>query len=294
MLRPSLLFPLLFALAAPLVRADLPTLTVVGTDVLGGAFAKGLADFAAAGGLPVKLDLAGSSPGRESLEEGKADLGLLIVAPGATPFAAPFVARPVAHQAVVVVVPARLPLEGISVQQLKAVFGESERGDFARWGDLGLTGTWSALAIVPIACRSDSGITGDFFLYSVLTQPKWRPNVLHDDNVEAALKRLALKEGGIALLPAPLPADSGQFKVVPLAKGLADVAFGPTPDNLSDGDYPLCLTVQVVFRADAAARVLPLLRLLYGEQAIPLWQGAQFVPLPAAARYERLAEFGKL
>ena len=69
-----------------------------------------------------------------------------------------------------------------------------------------------------------------------------------------------------------------------LPRGITDVAFGPTPDNVHSGDYPVRLPIYLVFRKDAAQRLLPLLRFLLSEDAATLWQNAHLVPLPAKVR----------
>ena len=68
------------------------------------------------------------------------------------------------------------------------------------------------------------------------------------------------------------------------------MAFLPTAENIFSGDYPIRLPLHVVFRADAAKRLLPLLRFLHGGEALPLWQGAQVMPLPATAREGQMLE----
>ena len=94
----------------------------------------------------------------------------------------------------------------------------------------------------------------------------------------------------MALVPA-LPPGRKDLKALPVSRGTRDAAFGPTPDNLNSGDYPIRLPLQVVFRADAAKRVLPLLRFLYGDEAVQLWQDVQLIPLPPSARTGQVAEF---
>ena len=277
------LLPTLALLVALPLAAAGADLTVVGSDLLGEGFAKGVTDFARRIDLPVKLDLSGTRVGSERLQAGGADLGLFVFTAHETPPGDQFVSLPVAYHTAVVVVPADLMLTQLTVQQLRTIYGDSEASPYRRWFDLGVIGDWSSSSILPTISGSGGGLSFDLFRFSVLTSPKLRPTVTVTEDAAAALKRISGKEGGIAVVPV-LPAGQKQLKALLLARGTTDVAFGPTPDNLHSGDYPIRLPLYLVFRKDATKRLLPLLRFLFSEDAVPLWQGAQLVPLPAQAR----------
>jgi phosphate transport system substrate-binding protein len=51
-------------------------------------------------------------------------------------------------------------------------------------------------------------------------------------------------------------------RLVRVAVRAGEPAFSPTPENLSSGDYPLALPLQIVFRREATARLRPLLKFL--------------------------------
>lgn len=277
-----LLSILALLLAVPLASPG-ADLTVVGSDLLGEGFARGVTDFARRTALPLKLELEGTRVGTERLQAGRADLGLFVFTAREKPPGAPFVAQTVAYHTAVVVVPADMLLTQITIQQLRMIYGDSEAQTYQRWFDLGVRGDWNSATIQPFLNGSGGGLSYDLFRYTVLLSPKLRPTVTVTENAAAALKHLANKEGGIAVVPM-LPAGQTKLKTLLLARGAADVAFGPTPDNIHNGDYPIRLPLYLVFRKDATKRLLPLLRFLFSEDAVPLWEGAQLVPLPAQAR----------
>jgi phosphate transport system substrate-binding protein len=287
-MRCPLLLLLLIA-AVPALQADL---TVVGCDLLGPEFSIGLGAAARRDGFPVKLDLAGSRLGLDTLQAGKADLALLVFSPKETPPGAPFVARTVAYHTAVVVVPAGLPLAQISFSQLRDLFSDSEgASSYARWSDFGITTPeWAGAKILLGMSGSGGGLSYDLFRYDVLLSPGLRPTIRIDEDGAAALKRVAVPEGGLTIVPS-LPAGQAGLRVVPVARGMRDVAFLPTPENVNTGDYPIRLPLYVVFRADAKPRLLPLLRYLYSNEAVALWQGAQLVPLPPQVRSQQVQEF---
>jgi phosphate transport system substrate-binding protein len=290
--RHAMRHPFLFLLlltAIPAARADL---VVVGSDLMGQNFATGLTTLAGQAKVAVQLDLTGSRVGLEKLRAGQADLALLVFSTQETPPGAPFVARPVAYHTAVVVVPASLPLAQVSYAQLRDLFSDNEgAATLVHWSDLGVTDpNWAAGKILLWMSGSGGGLSYDIFQHTVLPTPGLRSTVQVDLDGPAALKHTAVPEGGLAIVPS-LPAGQDQLRVVPVARGLHDVAFLPTPENVHTGDYPIRLPLYVVFRSDARARVLPLLRILYGPEAVALWQGAQLVPLPPQARDQQVQDW---
>jgi phosphate transport system substrate-binding protein len=102
-----------------------------------------------------------------------------------------------------------------------------------------------------------------------------------------SMTRILGEEGGVAVLPL-LPTNQLNLKTLLVAKGGTDVAFGPTADNLYSGDYPIRLPVYLVFRKDAAKRLQTTVHFLLSEDAVPLWESAQLVPLPLRIRNQRI------
>jgi phosphate transport system substrate-binding protein len=279
---------------APLRAAEADGLTVVGSDLLGKKFSAGLTAFAQRAGLALKLNLTGSHAGLDALQDNKADLALLVFSKREKPPGAPFVARPVAYHTVVAVVPADLPLEQLSFAQLRAIYCASEGDQPPKsWDALGVpaTSTWGRASISPVISGPGGGLAYDLFRNNVLPSPGLRVVVTVEADASAALKRVAVGSSGLAIVPV-LPPGRKDLKALSLSRGTRDVAFGPTPENIHSGDYPVpSLPLHLVFRADAAKRLLPLLRFLHSTDAVTLWQDAQLVPLPASAREGQIAEF---
>ena len=288
------LFAALLGLLLPIAvaRAAAPTFTVAGSDLLGPEFSAGVSAFAKRADLAVALRLTGSRAGLEALQSGRADLALLMFAADERPPAAPYVARPVAFCTAVVVVSAGLPLEQVTFEQLRAIYAAAEPAPPKFWFNLSLSSgeEWGRRPVVPVICGPGGGLSFDLFRYQVLAAPAIRATVTVADDPATVLRQLTTLEGGIAVLPLP-PTGRRDLKALAVARGTREVAFPPIPENIYSGDYPLRLPVQVVFRADAVKRLLPLLRFLYGADAVPLWQGANLMPLPATAREGQVIEF---
>jgi len=91
-----------------------------------------------------------------------------------------------------------------------------------------------------------------------------------------------------------LPPETPGVKLVPVAVQSTDPAFLPTLENVHSGDYPLRLPVRLVVRRESVAALKPLLRFLAGDAAVPHFEQAGLVPLPASARVQQLAALEKM
>jgi ABC-type phosphate transport system substrate-binding protein len=66
--------------------------------------------------------------------------------------------------------------------------------------------------------------------------------------------------------------------------GSAKGAARPTPEAVSNGDYPLRLPFYLVYKSADKASVLPLLRLLLSDEYAARLQAEHFVPVPDTER----------
>lgn len=277
-------FFLVFSLLVTFVRADV---RIVGSDLLGAKFTEGVTAYSKRNDLGVQFNLEGSRAGLERLTAGRADLGLMVFGPGEKPPGEPFVAVTVAYHTVAVVVPASVPVTQITFSQLNAIYADDAQSGVRRWNDLGVTGEWAHRNILPNIPGAGGGITFDLFRHTVLRAPALKPTVAVQTGLAETLTRIRGEEGGMAIMPF-LPANQPRLKTLLVARGAQDVAFGPTPENIHSGDYPIRLAVQMVFRKEDAKRLQPVLRYLLSEEAVPVWESVYLVPLPIQARNQQI------
>ena len=270
-----LLLPLGPAVAAPI--------RVTGSDLLVDALREDLGKFAKANDLDVSFDMKGSRIGLETLQRDGADFGLLAFGPGDPEPGPEFTSRVVGYFTTVLVVPAELPLAQLTYSQLAGIYGVSEAANHKRWSDVGVTGPWGVRGITVVSTTRQTGLAIDLFRFQVLKNPEFKPTVLMFDDPAKALDRLRGEDGGIGLFRVP-PADTGYFKVLLVAKGAGDVAYGPTSENLHSGDYPLRLPVYLVMRKGSAQRLNFVLRHLLSDEATPAFMKGGLMPLPVQAR----------
>ena len=273
-----------FALLFSSLRADT---RIVGSDLLGQDFVNTLTAYSKRNDLGLKIELSGSESGLEKLRTGLADLGIIVLGPNEKKPDAPFMTIPAAYQTAVVVIPAAIPLTQLTFDQLNGIFADSADSSLKRWGDLGVTGDWANRNILPTITGPGGGLSYDLFRHTVLAAPSLKPTVPVQDSAAAALQRISGDEGGMAVLPL-LPDGQTGLKALLIARGSGDVAFGPTPDNIYTGDYPIRLPVYFVFKKTSVKNLQLLLRYLLSEEAVPLWKNAQLVPLPIQARNQQI------
>jgi phosphate transport system substrate-binding protein len=268
-------------------------LRVAGSDLLGLDFSKAVYDFAARSGARVALAFDGSRPGAEALRLGRADLGLLVLpAEEFEPLAA-FRRLPLAYQRVLVLVPGACPLEQVSIEQLARIFGADSGSGTVRWGDLGVQGGWGTSAVSAMAPEAGAGLALELFRHAVLGGRGLKPN-LQRYRTAAELSAEFGRDSTVMALASELPADLAGAKVVPIVVASGQPALFPTPENLHAGRYPLRLSLQVVYPADKAAALGPLLRFLFSEEAALVLARAGLAALPVGARADQLRRLDAL
>lgn len=269
-------------------------LRVVGTDLLGIEFSRALHAFARENNLRLALALDGSLSAHDELRTGRSDIGLLVLAPqtSVADFGGEFCAWPVAYHRAVVLALQGTPLTELTLDQLADVFGDGIRR-VSRWSDHGVTEKGAESPLLALAPETGGGLALELFRHTVLGGRPLNARVARYATAEALKNRCV---DGVRILAVA----STAYPEIPILKPIAIAAqagapaFGPTPEALHTGDYPLRLPLHLVFRRSALATVRPLVRHLAGEGAVSHFERAGLVPLPPAARAQQLAALEKL
>jgi len=278
-------------LVAPLCSAA--GLRLVGSDLLREALSPAIEEFSRNNELPVQVSLEGSGVGIENLLQGRAELGLIAFGPGDARPRDPYVVLPVAYFTAVFVMRESIPITQLNYRQLASIFGEGEGATFRRWGELGVSGPWSARSISAVVSGQEGAMALNLFRHLALRTPQLQVHVHMLDTPAEAQARVSGDEGGIALLPLP-PEDLGMLKTLLVAGGDRNVAYGPTPENVHSGDYPLRLPLNLVFHKSDLAQLQPLLRHLLSEEMLPAWRKAGVMALPIQARNQQIFDLETL
>jgi phosphate transport system substrate-binding protein len=261
-------------------------LRVVGSDLLGPDFEGALKTFSTRESLPVTTSLAGSRIGLEELKTGKADVALVAFAPGEEMPKAPYLAQPLAYCIAVIAVPEHIAATQIFFNQLDGFFGAEGPAGFAFWRDVGVVGSSAQLAVTThvLAGGPNDELSADLFAHVALRVPRLKSSVSRYQDIATLRARLSAEEGGLAVLPY-VPAFGSGLRALLVAKGEGEPAFGPTPENVHSGDYPLRLPVYVVYRGEDAARLRGLRLFFWShETAGHLAKNRAILPVPASGR----------
>ena len=264
-------------------------LRIAGSDLMGDSVERLLRDHATDYEMKLSVEFHGSRLAQDRLAVGLVDLAVLVEYPGAVALPEGWAAVRIGYLTTVVVAPASLSLDHISFADLGRVFGANSCQANLRWGELGGRGEWVGVPVRPIVTSSAGGLAEPIFRREVLKDGALKAEIPRfHDNAEA-LQVARAEEGALALLTR-LPEDESKLKALLVHATVEQVAFGPTPENLHAGDYPLRLPVRLVFERKRTAALLPLLRLWHSEEMATSLASAGVVPLPTSVRNQQVFE----
>lgn len=267
-------------------------LRVAGSDLLGPEFATALEKHGRENDLNVVVAFAGTRIALAQLRAGEADLALVALPPDEPPPGDALVSRAIACQPIVLIAPEALPLTQLTLAQVRGIFAAGGAGSISSWGELGVTGEWRTRTIALHAVDPARALTLPLFRQLALRGADPKP-LASAAALDGVLARVAASSNGIGLVPAVPPAGGG-LRAIALAVDVRTAAHLPTSENLHDGSYPLRLPLHVVFRRDAAPRLMLLLRFLLSDECADALASVHFQAMPAGARSQFLFELEAL
>ncbi len=143
------------------------------------------------------------------------------------------------------------PVEGMTLQQVDAVFSKTRRGghgeDITRWGQLGLTGAWANRTISIYGRNSASGTYG-FFKENALFGGDFRDEVKEQPGSSSVVQGVASEINGIGY--SGIGYMTADVRAVPLAADADGEPVPATAEFAYSGEYPLAryLYVYVNYR----------------------------------------------
>lgn len=264
--------------------------TIVGSDLLAPALSPTLNAYAVHNGLEIQTDFFGSVPGRDRLKNGEATMAILAAPSEADLPGGNFKTIPIAYEVAFIAVDKLNPVTEISTAQLAAIFGSSAKGNFTRWGDLGLQGPIASRSIQPLALDNDNTVVLELFKYRVLNSGSLKTQVNRVKSNLQVMELLSSDSGSIAITNRIILED----KIRALAiSDESEFAFGPTPENVHYGEYPLRLSYYLVYPREKQEELKPLLRVLLGNDQADAFVKQGFVPLPKTVRERMVVELDK-
>ena len=147
---------------------------------------------------------------------------------------------PVAIDALAVFVHKDNPLEGLSLQQVDAIFSSTRTcggaEDITNWGQLGLEGAWNDRGIQLYGRNSVSGTYG-YFKDKALCKGDFKNTVNEQPGSASVVQSVSSSVNGIGY--SGIGYTTSSVRAVPLAREAGKDFVAANPDNAIAGTYPL-------------------------------------------------------
>ncbi|MFU8847372.1 MAG: PstS family phosphate ABC transporter substrate-binding protein [Opitutales bacterium] len=256
------------------------------SDLLAEFIEPSLKSYAGENGLVLNFDSIGSLPAMERLQAEEIDIAIVAFPEGSEVPRQKFSLYAFAYDSAVIVVNGGNPVNEISLPRLAGIFGSSEEFSFSTWGELGLSG-WRTRNIKPLAGPAEESISLELFRHSVLSGRTLKPSVavLRDSEIEGAIASNINSIGILSSLP-----KNKNLKVLMLSEGPNRTAYGPTPENIHMGDYPIRLNFYIAYNPRDEEKVRPLVRALFSEEIAGVLSKNNLFPLPVTVRNQFLVD----
>jgi len=193
---------------------------------------------------------------------------------------------PIALDAVAIYVNRSNPIQGLTIEQLDAIFGrDRKRGlpeDIRTWGQLGLTDGWEQQPIRRYGRDKRSG-TRTFFIHAALMDGEMKTEVKEEPG--SAMEILDLSRDALGIGYAGIGFQASTVRILPLAEKTGMPYVPPNAETAADGTYPLARFLYLYVRKDPKSawdpEVLEFLRFVNSREGQEAIVKAGVYPLPA-------------
>ncbi|ADC71472.1 phosphate binding protein [Thioalkalivibrio sp. K90mix] len=241
----------------------------------------------------VQIQGAGTSTAPPALTEGTADFGPMSRMPRDSEHAEfeqrhgyEMTAVPVAIDTIAVYVNRDNPIEGLTIEQVDAIFSSTRRcggaEDITRWGQVGLDGSWENRDITLYSRNAVSGTYG-FFRQHALCDGDFKDAINEQPGSASVVQGVSESLNGIGY--SGIGYMTSGVRAVPLGENEGEY-YEPTADNASSGDYPLARFLYVMVNKHPEDGLTPraaeFLRMVLSKEGQEVVVRDGFIPLPAA------------
>lgn len=200
---------------------------------------------------------------------------------------------PIALDAIAVFVNHRNPIEGLTLDQVDAIFSrDRKRGgpeEITTWGQLGLKGEWAEQPIHRYGQDSRSG-TRALFVQEALRGGELRADVREEAG--PALEILAISRDVLGIGFAGIGFRASTIRFLPLADHAGAPFVAPSPDTVANGTYPLGRRLYLYAKKhpnkEWKPEVLEFLKFINSREGQDMVARAGAYPLPAQQIVENL------
>ena len=248
----------------------------------------------------VQIQGAGTSTAPPALTEGTANFGPMSRMPRESEQQAfeerhgfPMTVVGVGIDTIAVFVHRDNPIEGLTIEQVDAIFSATRRCGAAapidRWGQVGLTGAWENRDITLFSRNAVSGTYG-YFRQHALCDGDFRDTINEQPGSSSVVQGVAESINGI-----------GYSGIGYETSGVRAIAVGnppvpPSAETAADGSYPLARFLYVALNKHPNRELDPLerefMRLVLSRQGQEVVVRDGYIPLPASAAARFRAQLG--
>jgi phosphate transport system substrate-binding protein len=270
-------------------------ISTVGSDTLANLMTLWAEEFKRAyPNVNVQVQAAGSSTAPPALTEGTSNFGPMSrkmkdkeVQAFETRYGYKPTAIPVAIDALAVYVHKDNPISGMTIADVDAVFSTTRKcgsdQSVSRWGQLGLSGSWTERDIQLFGRNSVSGTYG-YFKKKGLCKGDFRNTVNEQPGSASVVQSVSTSVNGIGY--SGIGYKTSSVRAVPLSKDAGREFVEANSENAVSGKYPLSRFLYVYVNKKPNEQ-LPLLqrefiKLVYSQQGQHVVVKDGYIPLPAA------------
>ena len=205
---------------------------------------------------------------------------------------------PVAVDMLAVYVNRDNPIESLTIPQVDAIFSDTRRcghsGDINRWGQLGLTGSWSNRDFALYSRNAVSGTYG-YFRQHALCDGDFKDSINEQPGSASVVQGVTESLNGIGY--SGIGYQTAGVRAIPLRRDAdGDGYFEPNAENASSGDYPLARFLYVAVNNHPEEGMPPsqseFLRLVLSQQGQEVTVRDGFIPLPEAVASRERSRLG--
>lgn len=206
-------------------------------------------------------------------------------------------ALPVAIDTLAVYVNNDNPIEGMSLQEVDAVFSSTRYGnhpeDITRWGQLGLDGNWTNRDIALYSRNAVSGTYG-YFRDNALFGGDFKSSINEQPGSSSVVQGVSESINGIGY--SGIGYLTSGVRAIPLSREHGGEMFEANAENAASGDYPLARFLYVYVNKNPNEPLDPtveeFVKMLYSQIGQDVVVRDGFVPLPANVAEQVLADLG--
>lgn len=202
---------------------------------------------------------------------------------------------PVAIDTIAVYVHRDNPIEGLTIQQVDAIFSATRRcghpTDITRWGQIpgvGLTGAWANRDFTIYSRNAVSGTYG-FFRQHALCDGDFKASINEQPGSASVVQGISETINGIGY--SGIGYKTSGVRVVPLARetapaGSAQIYFDANAENAASGDYPLSRFLYIAVNKHPNRPLAPrdreFIKMVLSKQGQEVVVRDGYIPLPAS------------